>query len=54
MQPAAKGLWLQEGYRLPLLAGLLFVLVNLLQAALTPLDPDEAYYWFYADRLQWG
>ena len=54
MQPTAKGSWLQEDYRLPLLAGLLFVLANLLQAALTPLDPDEAYYWFYADRLQWG
>lgn len=28
--------------------------VNLVQAALTPLDPDEAYYWLYAQNLDWG
>lgn len=27
---------------------------NVLQAALLPLDPDEAYYWMYAQQLGWG
>lgn len=30
-----------------------FVL-NLVQAAFTPLDPDETYYWMYAGHLDWG
>ena len=28
--------------------------LNLIQAWGTPLDPDEAYYWMYAQRLDWG
>lgn len=28
--------------------------VNLFQAALTELDPDEAYYWMYSRQLDWG
>ena len=28
--------------------------VNFLQAALTPLDPDETYYWMYSRFLDWG
>ena len=28
--------------------------VNIFQAAWLPLDPDEAYYWAYAHRLDWG
>ncbi len=35
------------------LAGL-WLGVNLLQAAFTELDPDEAYYWMYAQELAWG
>lgn len=38
---------------LPLLL-LSWLLLNLLQAAVTPLEPDEAYYWQYASRLDWG
>ncbi len=36
--------------------GFLFVwlLLNLFQAAFTELDPDEAYYWMYAQALDWG
>ena len=33
---------------------LTWLVVNLLQAALTPLDADETYYWMYAGRLAWG
>ncbi|CAH1002292.1 hypothetical protein LEM8419_03212 [Neolewinella maritima] len=33
---------------------LAWVLLNLLQAGLTPVDPDETYYWMYAGRLDWG
>lgn len=33
---------------------LLWLLVNLFQAGLTELDPDEAYYWMYAHKLDWG
>jgi 4-amino-4-deoxy-L-arabinose transferase-like glycosyltransferase len=33
---------------------LFFGLANLLQAAFTPLTPDEAYYRMYAARLDWG
>lgn len=29
-------------------------LLNLLQAAFTPLDADESYYWMYANQLDWG
>ena len=29
-------------------------LLNLLQAAFSPLDADEAYYWMYAGQLDWG
>ena len=32
----------------------LWLVVNLVQAAGTPLDPDETYYWMYAGRLAWG
>ncbi len=28
--------------------------MNLIQAAATPLDPDETYYWMYAGQLDWG
>ncbi len=30
------------------------LLLNLLQAGFTQLDPDEAYYWVYAQQLDWG
>lgn len=40
--------------RTPLLLLLLWLVINLLQAAFTPLDPDETYYWMYAGRLDWG
>jgi hypothetical protein len=33
---------------------LLWLLLNLVQAAYTELDPDEAYYWMYAHELDWG
>jgi len=33
---------------------LLWLLLNLVQAAFTGLDPDEAYYWVYARQLDWG
>lgn len=32
----------------------IWLLLNLLQAALLQLDPDEAYYWMYAQQLDWG
>src|SRR5688572_32343556 len=28
--------------------------INLLQAALVNIDPDEAYYWWYSRKLAWG
>lgn len=31
-----------------------WTLLNVLQAGLTPLDPDEAYYWLYSQELAWG
>jgi len=37
----------------PLGLGLLLVL-NVMQAWLTELDPDEAYYWIYSRQLDWG
>lgn len=32
----------------------IWVLLNLLQAGFTQLDSDEAYYWVYAQQLDWG
>ena len=32
----------------------IWLAVNLLQAGLTELDPDEAYYWMYSHALDWG
>ena len=31
-----------------------WLLANLIQAAFTELDPDEAYYWAYSQELAWG
>lgn len=31
-----------------------WTILNLIQAGLSPLDPDEAYYWQYAQSLAWG
>src|SRR5659263_49655 len=31
-----------------------WAILNLLQAWLTPLDNDEAYYWMYSKYLAWG
>ena len=39
--------------RFPIFLGL-WVVLNLVQAAFTQLDPDEAYYWIYAQQLDWG
>lgn len=33
---------------------LAWVALNLLQAVITGIDADEAYYWLYARQLQWG
>lgn len=33
---------------------LLWLIFNSLQAGLTELDPDEAYYWVYSQQLDWG
>ena len=33
---------------------LAWLVLNLLQAAFTPLDADETYYWMYAGQLDWG
>ncbi|MEM6771092.1 MAG: glycosyltransferase family 39 protein, partial [Bacteroidota bacterium] len=33
---------------------LTWLVINLLQAAFTPLDADETYYWMYASQLDWG
>ena len=38
----------------PIYLLLLWLLVCLVQAAFTPLDPDETYYWMYAGQLDWG
>lgn len=40
--------------RTPLYLLLAWFLVNLLQAAFTPLDADETYYWMYAGQMAWG
>ena len=42
--PALRPVWVLVGW----------CLLNLVQAALTPLDPDETYYWMYAQALDWG
>lgn len=41
-------------YRSPLGWLLFGVIVNLLQAYFSPIDADEAYYWVYAQELDWG
>lgn len=33
---------------------LVFVVINLLQALLTPISEDEAYYWVWSQNLDWG
>jgi hypothetical protein len=33
---------------------LFWLLLNLVQAALTELTSDEGYYWFYSQHLEWG
>ncbi|MEM9258591.1 MAG: glycosyltransferase family 39 protein, partial [Bacteroidota bacterium] len=33
---------------------LIWLAINLLQAAFSPLDADETYYWMYAQQLNWG
>ena len=42
-----------SNFKFPIFLGL-WVVLNLLQAAFTQLDPDEAYYWIYAQQLDWG
>lgn len=32
----------------------IWLILNALQSAFTNLDPDEAYYWMYAQQLDWG
>ncbi|MDX1943654.1 MAG: glycosyltransferase family 39 protein [Saprospiraceae bacterium] len=32
----------------------IWLILNVLQAAFTQLDPDEAYYWMYSKELDWG
>ena len=44
--------WKQS--RILLLFLLVWLLFNWLQAFLTELDPDEAYYWMYSKQLDWG
>ena len=45
----------EEGKPIIFLGFLLgWLLVNLLQAGLTELDPDEAYYFMYSRDLAWG
>jgi hypothetical protein len=43
-----------KAYRPILLFSGTWAIINLLQAWWLPLDPDEAYYWTYAQRLDWG
>ena len=45
-----------EKNNLKLLGGfiLLWIFINFLQALFTGLYPDEAYYWIYSRKLQWG
>ena len=47
MQPPRPGI--QSSYFL-----IAWFVLNVAQAALTPLDPDETYYWMYAGQLDWG
>ena len=51
-QLATRPFW--QTYRPILLFSGAWALINLLQAWWLPLDPDEAYYWKYAQRLAWG
>ncbi len=51
-QLATRPFW--KTYRPILLFSGTWALINLLQAWWLPLDPDEAYYWKYAQRLDWG
>jgi len=37
-----------------ILFGLIFFTINIVQALLTDLHGDEAYYWRYAQDLDWG
>ena len=45
-----------EKNNLELLGGfiLLWMIINILQSLFTGLYPDEAYYWVYSRKLQWG
>jgi hypothetical protein len=45
---------MKKTIRYLLLGLLVWVLVDGLQAYLTELDPDEAYYWMYSKHLDWG
>ena len=55
MRPLTKPAAINQPFpKIPLLLLALWLVVNLLQAGLTPLDPDETYYWMYAGRLDWG
>jgi hypothetical protein len=40
--------------RVPLFMLLGFFVLNLIQAFFTPIQEDEAYYWMYAQNLDWG
>ncbi|MFZ4428090.1 MAG: glycosyltransferase family 39 protein [Saprospiraceae bacterium] len=51
-QQPARSFW--EIHRPILLFLGVWAAVNLFQAWWLPLDPDEAYYWMYAQRLDWG
>lgn len=37
-----------------IVAMLAWIVINILQAVLTPLNNDEAYYWMYSKYLSWG
>lgn len=43
----------QIAWTFPLFLGF-WLILNVLQATFTSLDPDEAYYWVYAQNLDWG
>jgi hypothetical protein len=44
----------EKNYRILLYFILGWVVINFLQAQLTGLDGDEAYYWMFSRQLQWG
>src|SRR5215217_8022864 len=44
----------EKNYRLLFYFTVAWMILNLVQAALTGLDGDEAYYWMYSRQLQWG